>query len=293
MGKQGHGIGKGKPKMRDRHIGRALVKQQIQGAGGLNGMDARANANEAAKKGLHTVLEASDINDFVDYIEMEQKQVEVRRVRSDADAAFLIEGTTATPKTQSMTVDKYEYEHLPVPRKPRWTRSMTAEEVDFNERNAFVKWRRKIAELEESNDRQYRATPFEKNIEVWRQLWRVLERSDMAVQVVDARNPLLYYTEDLVAYASEHSPARPMMIILNKADYLTEYQRIMWSHQLDEMGIKYVFYSASSEQKKVDAMASVSVANSQGQSSADTEVEAIEQAFEQCDRRKWRPLSSI
>ncbi len=27
-------------------------------------------------------------------------------------------------------------------------------------------------------------TPFEKNLEVWRQLWRVLERSDIVVQVV-------------------------------------------------------------------------------------------------------------
>jgi ribosome biogenesis GTPase A len=26
-------------------------------------------------------------------------------------------------------------------------------------------------------------TPFEKNLEVWRQLWRVLERSDVVVQV--------------------------------------------------------------------------------------------------------------
>ena len=27
-------------------------------------------------------------------------------------------------------------------------------------------------------------TPFEKNLEVWRQLWRVLERSDIVVQVI-------------------------------------------------------------------------------------------------------------
>ncbi len=27
-------------------------------------------------------------------------------------------------------------------------------------------------------------TPFEKNLEVWRQLWRVLERSDVIVQVL-------------------------------------------------------------------------------------------------------------
>ena len=32
-------------------------------------------------------------------------------------------------------------------------------------------------------------TPFEKNLEVWRQLWRVLERSDIIVQVT--RAPIL------------------------------------------------------------------------------------------------------
>ena len=29
-------------------------------------------------------------------------------------------------------------------------------------------------------------TPFEKNLEVWRQLWRVLERSDIVVQASHA-----------------------------------------------------------------------------------------------------------
>lgn len=36
------------------------------------------------------------------------------------------------------------------------------------------------------------ATPFEKNLNVWRQLWRVIERSDVVVQIVDARNPLVF-----------------------------------------------------------------------------------------------------
>lgn len=44
----------------------------------------------------------------------------------------------------------------------------------------------------EDTESNIRATPFEKNIEVWRQLWRVLEKCDIAVQIVDARNPLLY-----------------------------------------------------------------------------------------------------
>ena len=40
-------------------------------------------------------------------------------------------------------------------------------------------------------------TPFERGIEVWRQLWRVLERSHLIVQIVDTRNPLRFRCEDL------------------------------------------------------------------------------------------------
>lgn len=45
--------------------------------------------------------------------------------------------------------------------------------------------------LEASSD-HLEVTPFEKNLEVWRQLWHVRERSDIMVQIVDARNPLFY-----------------------------------------------------------------------------------------------------
>lgn len=40
---------------------------------------------------------------------------------------------------------------------------------------------RQLAVLEE--EEELLLTPFERNLEVWRQLWRVLERSDIVVQV--------------------------------------------------------------------------------------------------------------
>jgi large subunit GTPase 1 len=43
---------------------------------------------------------------------------------------------------------------------------------------AFLEWRRDIATIEENNVK-LAFTPFEKNIEVWKQLWRVIEKSDM------------------------------------------------------------------------------------------------------------------
>ena len=49
----------------------------------------------------------------------------------------------------------------------------------------------------EENNVKLAITPFEKNIEVWKQLWRVIEKSDFLLQIVDARNPYFFYYEDL------------------------------------------------------------------------------------------------
>jgi large subunit GTPase 1 len=38
-------------------------------------------------------------------------------------------------------------------------------------------------------NRRMQLTPFEKNLDVWRQLWRVVERSDVLVQVLHACPP--------------------------------------------------------------------------------------------------------
>jgi large subunit GTPase 1 len=62
-----------------------------------------------------------------------------------------------------------------------------------------------IARCSVEEDNRLMVTPFEKNLEVWRQLWRVLEKSHLVVQVVDARDPLLYRCEDLEHYVEEVS----------------------------------------------------------------------------------------
>ena len=62
-------------------------------------------------------------------------------------------------------------------------------------------------------------------MEVWRQLWRVIERSDLIVQIVDARNPLLFRTEDLEKYVLEVDPEKRNLLLVNKADLMTLEQR--------------------------------------------------------------------
>lgn len=96
-------------------------------------------------------------------------------------------------------------------------------------------------------------TPFERNLSVWRQLWRTIERSHLVVQIVDARNPLGFRCEDLETYVKEvgftsdikaGAGLRRNLLIINKADLLTENQRNAWADYFDSLDINYAFFSA-------------------------------------------------
>ncbi len=49
--------------------------------------------------------------------------------------------------------------------------------------------------------------------------------SDVLVQIVDARNPLLFRCEDLERYVHEVDAKKKCMVLVNKADFLSEAQR--------------------------------------------------------------------
>jgi large subunit GTPase 1 len=199
---------------------------------------------------LISVLENSGVEDFIAIAEMDDQDFEVQHLNSQEQ--FLI-GEQTSSRFQHLSTDSFRQHQLMIPRKPAWSYSMSAQQIDHNEKQAFLKWRRDIALIESTNNYDLKVTPFEKNLEVWRQLWRVCERSDIIIQVVDARNPLLYYTEDLCRYLQELKPPRPMILLVNKADLLTDYQRHQWATYFNKVGIKFFFYSAFESQLEIDS----------------------------------------
>ncbi|XP_039500792.1 large subunit GTPase 1 homolog [Drosophila santomea] len=149
-------------------------------------------------------------------------------------------------KTQEQRMHQKHDEHrdqLKIPRRPKWSKETSAEELERAENEAFLDWRRDLALLQE--DEEILMTPYEKNLEFWRQLWRVVERSDVVVQIVDARNPLLFRSIDLERYVKEVEPTKMNMILVNKSDLLTEEQRRHWAAYFDSEGIRTAFYSAT------------------------------------------------
>ena len=140
-------------------------------------------------------------------------------------------------------------ESVRIPRRPPWTKEMTKEELERNERDAFMTWRKSLAVIQENQ--HIILTPFEKNLEVWRQLWRVSERSNVVIQIVDARDPLFYWCTDLERYVKEIDETKGSLLLVNKSDYLSDFQRTVWSNYFKSNGIKTIFYSAINELDEV------------------------------------------
>lgn len=64
------------------------------------------------------------------------------------------------------------------------------------------------------------------------------------MQIVDARNPLLFRCEDLECYVKEVDKNKLNLILCNKADFLTYNQRRAWAEYFDSLGVSVVFFSA-------------------------------------------------
>ncbi|GAQ45421.1 hypothetical protein AtubIFM55763_002106 [Aspergillus tubingensis] len=200
---------------------------------------------EAAWVKMRSITEQAALDEFLSTAELAgtdftaEKMNNVKIIHTDQKNPYLL---SAAEEKSAVKKHKQNKNRLTVPRRPKWDQSTTRQQLELMERESFLNWRRGLAELQENQD--LLMTPFERNLEVWRQLWRVIERSDLVVQIVDARNPLLYRSEDLECYVKEIDPKKQNLLLVNKADMLTEAQRAMWADHFERQNISFRFFSA-------------------------------------------------
>lgn len=255
-------------------MGRALVKHHNQMIKESKEKGKFYRAQQ--KKVLESVTEVSDIDAVI------ERADEAHRLYAAVDSPVHLKIDLDSASTASeMTVEerrqqqrKEETLHassLRVPRRPPWNSKMSLEELDDNERRAFLEWRRSLARLEENENLVL--TPFEKNLDIWRQLWRVLERSDLLVMVVDARDPLFYRCPDLEVYAREIDEHKRTLLLVNKADLLPLSVREKWANYFHEQGILYLFWSAKAASAALDGKKlNVSMSTQNNQQNPDTKI---------------------
>jgi large subunit GTPase 1 len=234
-------------------LGRALnrrrAKEQRDSAANSKDHGSGSGAHQETAN-LQSVLDASDLSELMQNVKMANAVYGGPGMATPLAPQVVVLAPTgqARPKDAAKRAQEHDAKDLRIPRRPAWDEHTTPDELEENETTTFLAWRRRIAEVEESLAVEAgfggtMLTPFEKNIHVWRQLWRVVERADVVMQIVDARDPLLYYCPDLCRYVTQEMH-RSHVLVVNKADLLSSNMISKWEGYFEAQGIEALFFSA-------------------------------------------------
>ncbi|OJT02739.1 Guanine nucleotide-binding protein-like 1 [Trametes pubescens] len=149
---------------------------------------------------------------------------------------------------------------LTCPKRPKWRYDQSKNEIEANEEGLFAKW---LAQTDtalgawcttedppapdptsadqdpppanaEPEQMPHAPTSFERNIEVYRQLWRVTEISQILLILLDARCPTLHFPPALSTYLSSVSNATRLrtVLVLTKVDIVGPERAAAWERDL-------------------------------------------------------------
>ncbi|KAK7595468.1 hypothetical protein V9T40_013293 [Parthenolecanium corni] len=121
-------------------------------------------------------------------------------------------------------VDEFFLPELDFPQRPPWSYEMGKEQLELRESNYFKDYISSIKQRFNWEELSY----FELNLETWRQLWRVLEMSDIILLIVDIRYPALMFPPSL--YNIVQKRGKEMILVLNKIDMAPVEVVVAWKH---------------------------------------------------------------
>ncbi|GAB6020129.1 Guanine nucleotide-binding-like protein 1 [Chamberlinius hualienensis] len=114
---------------------------------------------------------------------------------------------------------------LDMPKRPPWNYSMSTHQLNDVEDRYFRDYLLALENKFPLKELSY----FELNLETWRQLWRVLEMSDIVFIVVDIRFPPLLFPPALYNHVAQELK-KSVVLILNKIDLATPSLVVAWKH---------------------------------------------------------------
>ncbi|KAK7157593.1 hypothetical protein R3I93_008936 [Phoxinus phoxinus] len=120
-----------------------------------------------------------------------------------------------------------EEKGLDIPRRPSWHYEMRREELLRKEEKSFLEY----LDTLHSKNPPGSLSHFEHNLETWRQLWRVLEMSDVILLIVDIRHPVLQLSPAVYHYITGELK-KYMILVLNKVDLCPAPLVLAWKHYL-------------------------------------------------------------
>lgn len=125
--------------------------------------------------------------------------------------------------------DGYYLPELDFPKRPPWSFNDSLEKLNMKENEYFTKYINNIEKTFNWKELGY----FELNLETWRQLWRVLEMSDVILFIVDIRFAGLMFPPSLYEYVS-NTLNKDIILVLNKIDLAPTELVVAWKMYFQE-----------------------------------------------------------
>jgi large subunit GTPase 1 len=101
------------------------------------------DADEEQQGKLKSIIEANDLDEFLNTAMMSNADF-----TAENSHMVVLDNTAwnAAQKFDSTEIEAPDMTQFQIPRRPHWTPATTAEELDWAEREAFLDWRRGLAE---------------------------------------------------------------------------------------------------------------------------------------------------
>ncbi|XP_069098059.1 guanine nucleotide-binding protein-like 1 [Pleurodeles waltl] len=114
---------------------------------------------------------------------------------------------------------------LDFPKRPPWNYQMAKELLLAREEKSFLGYLENIYSTFNPTQLSY----FEHNLETWRQLWRVLEMSDIILLITDIRHPVIHFSPALYDFVTRDMK-KNIVLVLNKIDLAPPALVVAWKH---------------------------------------------------------------
>ncbi|KAG8838367.1 hypothetical protein FRC18_004972 [Serendipita sp. 400] len=195
--------------------------------------------------------------------EEDEKEDEDEKETGDKESKSGGKGPASRDEKPTMT--------MYAPKRPKWRYDQTKKEVEKNEEGLFSrwlkemdvmvdKWQTSFATASEDTNRAnakgeeeggkgasseeiqvFKRSPtyFERNLEVWRQLWRVTEISQILLILLDCRAPTLHFPTSLQNYLKTLRPPPKVILILTKVDLVTPSHVEAWTNHFSKQNPEF------------------------------------------------------
>lgn len=120
-----------------------------------------------------------------------ETEEEIKQKKEDARKAIV------PVSEQELEFDPAPYfcgDELRFPTRPKWSPDMTRDQLDSREYGYFKDYLMNLKKRSDWDQLSY----FELNLETWRQMWRVMEMSDILIWIADARYPVRIFSLNII-----------------------------------------------------------------------------------------------